>query len=154
MSSHLGPAATGFVDGELDHSQRDEVLAHLTHCASCRSEVSALRLLKSSLRGTQGPAMPSDLSHRLLAASGLPAVSVPRPSRRPRGHRRLRRTAAGGAFLVIGVGGALSLAGPPPSAPAAKVDPASQRFVMDHATTAGEVPFSGPELVSVATVIR
>jgi anti-sigma factor RsiW len=149
MTAHLGPAATAFVDGQLDHRRRDEVLAHLLHCAQCRADVRGVRALKQSLRVAE-PAVPSDLSLRLLAAAQVPApAGVPR--QRPRGHRRIRRTAVGGALVVMGVGATLSLAGPPPAGPPAKVDPSSVRFVIEHATTAGEVPFSEPELVPVSS---
>ncbi|MCU1586919.1 MAG: putative transrane anti-sigma factor [Frankiales bacterium] len=152
MTAHLGPAATAFVDGQLDHRRRDEVLAHLLHCAQCRADVRAVRALKDSLRSIE-PAVPSDLSLRLLAAAQAPALaSIPRQPRR--GHRRIRRTAVGGALVVLGVGGTLSLAGPPPPGAPAKVDPSSVRFVIDHATTAGEVPFSEPEVVPVSSANR
>jgi hypothetical protein len=47
-----------------------------------------------------------------------------------------------GAFVVLGLGGALSLAGPPPSQPVAPVDPTNAGFVVDHGKVSGEVPFS------------
>jgi anti-sigma factor RsiW len=148
MSAHLGPAATAFVDGQLDHRRRDEVLAHLIHCDPCRREVQALRDFKDSLRAA-APVVPSGLSVRLLAAAQVP---TPAPVLRPvrRRHPLVRRTAVGGVFVVLGVGGTLALAGPPPAAPPAKVDPTSVRFVIDHATTAGEVPFTEPEVVPVS----
>lgn len=148
MSAHLGPAATAFVDGELSHDRRDEVLAHLAHCGECRAEVAALRRMKGVLRG--GPDIPVHLSARLLDP-GPVALLPPRPPvRRPR-HRRLRRTVVGGAVLALGVGGALSLAGPPPAGSGVRVDPSSEQFVLEHATTTGEVPFSGPEVVTVSS---
>jgi len=147
MSAHLGPAATAFVDGQLDHRRRDEVLAHLTHCPACRADVDAVRRLKASLQVAGVPPLSSDLSVRLLAACQGPAPA-PRRRRRP----RIRRTAVGGALLAIGIGGSLSLAGPPPSGPPAKVDPASITFVLDHADSAGEVPFTEPDIAFVANV--
>ena len=56
-----------------------------------------------------------------------------------------------GAIVALGLGGALSLAGPPPRGPLAPVDPTSQRFVIDHATTSGEVPFTELDVVSVSS---
>lgn len=149
MTAHLGPAATAFVDGQLDHRRRDEVLAHLLHCEHCRADVLAVRALKESLRSAE-PAIPFDLSLRLLAATQVP-VPAGIPRQRPREHRRFRRTAVGGCLVVLGVGGTLSLAGPPPAGPPAKVDPTSARFVIDHATTAGEMPFNEPEIVPVSS---
>jgi anti-sigma factor RsiW len=155
MSAHLGHAVTAFVDGELSDERREQVLTHLTHCACCRAEVAEVRRLKSTLRGSDGPSVPFDLSFRLLAVSALPPPPV--PVRRTPAARRaalphgLRRTAVGGAFLVLGLGGALSLAGPPPRGPVAPVDPTSPRFVFDHGATSTEVPFTGLDMVSVSS---
>lgn len=155
MSAHLGPAVTAFIDGELDHARRDEVLAHLAHCTACRTEVDALRRFKSALRGTaEAPLVPFDLTARLLAATEpLQPLGVrPRPRRRPAvGHSRFRRTAVCGAFVVLGLGGALSLAGPPPRGPVAPVDPTSPQFVLDHGTTTShELPFTELDIVTVS----
>lgn len=149
MTAHLGPAATAFVDGQLDHRQRDEVLTHLLHCAPCRSEVDGLRALKSTLRGA--PEIPLHLSLRLLATVPVVAGPVPRQRARRRSPR-VRRTAVGGALVVLGIGGSLGLAGPPPAGPAPRVDPSSERFVIDHVNTAGEVPFTEPKITTVSTV--
>lgn len=176
MSAHLGPAVTAFVDGELDHSRREEVQVHLAHCLPCRSEVEGLRRFKATLRGAaEEPQVPLDLTARLLAAltppsppspSSLPSSAPPpfrlpsllpsvpslarRPPSRPRpAHSRLRRTAVGGAFVVLGLGGALSLAGPPPRGPVAPVDPTSPQFVLDHNTTSNELPLTEVGVVSV-----
>ncbi|MDF5755457.1 anti-sigma factor [Spongiactinospora sp. TRM90649] len=67
--SHLGERVSALVDGELGHTERDRVLAHLTFCADCRAEVEALRALKSRLRSLDGPAMPADLTMSLLRMS-------------------------------------------------------------------------------------
>lgn len=159
MSAHLGHAVTAFVDGELDHGLRDEVLAHLTHCGPCLAEVESQRRFKSALRGTGGPDVPFDLSFRLLAVSTLPTAPVgrPEPIRPPRLrrthdlHPRLRRGAVGGAFVVLGLGGALSLAGPPPRGPVAPVDPTSVGFVVDHVSTTRELPFAELDTVMVSS---
>jgi anti-sigma factor RsiW len=147
MSAHLGPAVTAFVDGELDHGTRDEVLAHLTHCQPCRAEVDALRRLKQTLR-SEPTAVPGDLTSRLLASSfsagSTTPVAVPRLSplhRRPSKHSRLRRTAMRGTLVALGLGGALSLAGPPPSGPVAPVDPTNAGFIREHTATSNELPF-------------
>jgi anti-sigma factor RsiW len=150
MTAHLGPTATAFVDGQLDHRRRDEVMAHLIHCGQCRADVQLVRQLKDTVRCTE-PTVPFDLSLKLLAAaSSIPTAPIARPVARK--HPRFRRTAVGGALVVLGVGGTLALAGPPPpSAPPAKVDPSSVRFVLDHATTSGEVPFTEPEMLPVSS---
>lgn len=157
MSAHLGPLVTAFVDGELDHDRREEVLAHLAHCTGCRAEVDGVRRLKQALRGAADVSpVPTDLTARLLAAiQNTPQpVSVGPVRRRPAPHRRLRRTAVGGAFVVLGLGGALSLAGPPPRAPVAPVDPTSPQFVSDHGATSTEVPFTELTTVSVSRPSR
>ena len=153
MSTHLGHAVTAFIDGELDDGRRDEVLAHLTHCPSCRTEVEYLRRLKVTLRA-ESPSVPSDLAARLLATT-LTMAPPPRPARRPHvrrrpvRHARLRRTAMGGALVVLGLGGALSLAGPAPRGSVAPVDPTNASFVLDHGAASYEVPFTELDVVAV-----
>lgn len=157
MSAHLGLVVTAFVDGELDHTRREEVLAHLAHCDACRAEVEGVRRFKLALRDAADvSAVPFDLTARLLAAT----QSTPQPSfvgpvrRRPSHHGRLRRTAVSSAFVMIGFGGALSLAGPPPRGPVAPVDPTSAQFVTDHGATSSEVPFTELTTVSVSRPSR
>jgi anti-sigma factor RsiW len=155
MSAHLGHAVTAFVDGELEHERREEVLAHLTHCSTCRAEVEAVRRFKAALRGSGGPSVPFDLSSRLMAVSARPPAAV--PVHRPPAPRRaalphgMRRTAVGGALLLLGLGGAIGLAGPPPRGPVAPVDPTSPQFVLDHGATSTEVPFTGLSVVLVSS---
>lgn len=154
MSAHLGQALNAFVDGELEPAREDEVLTHLAWCGGCREEVEALRGFKSALRRT-GPCLPNDLSARLMAVSAFPTAVVPQPvpvARQlvPHVSPRLRRTAVSGAFVVLGIGGALSLAGPPPRQPVAPVDPTNAGFVVDHSTTSGEVPFNTVDVVTVS----
>jgi anti-sigma factor RsiW len=157
MSAHLGHLVTAFVDGELDHGRREEVLAHLAHCTDCRVEVEGVRRFKQALRGAADASpVPMDLTARLLAATEhrpQPVAVVPL-RRRPAAHGRLRRTAVGGAFVVLGFGGALSLAGPPPRGPVAPVDPTSPQFVTDHGATSTEVPFTELTTVSVSRPSR
>lgn len=150
--SHLGGDLTAFVDGELDHAARDRVLVHLSRCPACRHEVDLLRGLKSVLRSE--PSAPDDLTARILATAAAPGQPVLVP-RGPRpgplaGHARARRTAFGLGALALGVGGALVLAGPPPPAPAAPVDPTSAGFVVEHSSTAYEVPFADAAVVPAA----
>lgn len=151
--SHLGGDLTAFVDGELDHAARDRVLVHLSRCPDCRQEVELLRGLKSVLRSE--PSAPDELSARIMAAAARPGrpVLVPRPPT-ARGalsaHARARRTALGLGALALGVGGALAVAGPPPQAPLAPVDPTSAGFLVEHTSTANEVPFAGTAVVPAA----
>lgn len=156
MTRHLGGALTAFVDGELDHARRDEVLVHLAHCVDCRTEVEFLRGLKSALRFEVQVAAPDYLQARVLAATapvGHPAF-VPRahaPRRRVLdGHERLRRTAFGVGVLALGVGGALAAAGPASGPASAPMDPTSAGLVLEHVSTANEVPFAGADVIPVA----
>jgi anti-sigma factor RsiW len=155
MSRHLGGALTAFVDGELDVAAHEEVLIHLAACASCRSEVELLRGLKSALRHEPHRA-PEDLAARLLSlttAPGQPALVPRAPVHRPgalTGHARVRRTAFGLGMLALGFGGAMVVAGPPPAAPVAPIDPTSAGFLIEHASTANEVPFAGSDVVPAA----
>lgn len=157
MSAHLGRALTAYVDGELDHARRNEVQVHLAHCAACRVELDGLRRYKSVLR--QGaPEVPFDLSFRVLAATtpiGQPHL-VPRPlaPRRPAVHGRVRRTAFGAGLVALGVGGALVVAGPAPSAPVAPVDPTSVGLMIEHVSTANELPLGSADIVPVAAPRR
>jgi len=150
--SHLGGDLTAFVDGELDHAARERVLVHLSRCPACRHEVDLLRGLKSVLRSE--PSAPDDLTARILAGAAAPGqpVLVSRGARPGplAGHARVRRTAFGLGALALGVGGALALAGPPPAAPVAPVDPTSAGFVVEHSSTAYEVPFAGTAVVPAA----
>ena len=156
MSAHLGRSLTAYVDGELDDARREEVQVHLAHCASCRADLQILRGLKSVVADSDSPALPGDLAMRLLAATapvGGPHL-LPRPHapRRPvlGDHPLLRRTSIGAGLLALGVGGALAVAGPAPSGPPAPVDPTSAGFVLEHISTANELPLTGPEVMPVA----
>lgn len=143
MSAHLGLALTAFVDGELDHAGREQVLVHLAHCGDCRAEVDVLRGLKGALRRSD-PGAPDHLTARLLASTAGRPVAAPRAVA-PRRRTRLRRTAVGGAFATAGVLGALSLAGPPVDQPA-PMDPTGAGLVIEHVSTANEVPFVGADV--------
>lgn len=153
MSQHLGSALNAFVDGELDAHREGEVLAHLAWCPECSAQADALRSFKSTLRQCD-PSLPSDLSDRLMAISTFPTVATVQHARRRSATHlspRVRRTAASGAFVVLGLGGALQLAGPPPQQPVAPVDPTNAGFVVDHRTTSGEVPFTTVDVVPVTS---
>lgn len=158
-TDHLGDRVAALVDGQLDHASRERLLAHLAHCAPCRTEVDAQRRLKASLLELGGrPMAPSDeLIARLLALPSQPLlaepdrgplpVSLPRGSRRPGSRRpgarrpaagpgaRRRRSAAAGALVALGLVSALALGQPAAEGPSVPVDPASDVFVADFVTT-------------------
>lgn len=159
MSAHLGRALSAYVDGELDATRREEVAVHLAHCPQCREEATALRLVKGVLQRETPLSCPDDLAARVLAATTMrsqpafvPRSSPPRRVPVP-DHGAFRRTAVGAGAVALGVGAALALAGPPPQAPAAPVDPTSSGLVIDHVTTANEVPFAGPGVVPVSAPV-
>lgn len=159
MSAHLGRALSAFVDGELEHARREEVQVHLAHCAQCREELVTLRLLKGVLRSDLPVHAPDDLAARVLAATtapGQPAfvarAHAPRWRALPdRG--AVRRTALGAGAVALGVGAAFALAGPPPQAPVAPVDPTSSGLLLNHVSTSNEVPFAGPGVMPVSAPV-
>lgn len=165
MSDHLGADLAALVDGELDHAARERVLRHLTRCATCRTEVEDARRFKARLLGlgdtAPGPA--PDLAARLRALPGshelsdLPARSRIPTARRPSYGppvRRLPRGAVGGTVLAVGLGAVLVLGAPQRAPNRTPVDPASDAFLRDHASTTGELPFPGPAGVSSAGLGR
>jgi anti-sigma factor RsiW len=83
--AHLGERVSALVDGELNHTERERALAHLTFCADCRREVDSTRALKSRLRSLDHPPMPADLTMSLLRMSEpggpLPPRERPFPTR-------------------------------------------------------------------------
>jgi hypothetical protein len=77
---------------------------------------------------------------------------VPRaPAQRE--HSRVRRAAFGVGMLALGVGGALAAAGPAPRGPVAPLDPASAGLVLEHVSTANEVPFAGTDVRPAANPV-
>lgn len=161
---HLGEQAAAFVDGELDHDARDQVMGHLTRCADCRGEVAAQRLVKARLRGLVDPAPRASLLANLArmaepgeplrpihhSPSGVarpPTVPVAgRPAnrsnrRRTTRARRMRNVVVVGATAVVAtfvtafaVGGAQE--------GGATVTPDVSQYVVDHAVTSRGLPFS------------
>jgi anti-sigma factor RsiW len=164
----LGEALTALVDGALSGAERERAHAHLARCGACRTEVEQLRALKARLAAASAPpAAPAALTAALLglAVPGVEPAARPgplatgpvRPAGRPvpvasaptrpaarradRSRHRLRRTGTvGTGLLALGVGAALLL-GSPGAAPASTpVDPGSDAFVADFASTTGGVP--------------
>ena len=158
MNGHLGTEIPALVDGELDHAARERALGHLARCAACRAEVDDERRLKARLRdiGAAGPLPGDDLAQRLLRlapsadstppswpTAGSSGVLPPAPAPRP----VLPRGALGSAVLVVGLGAVLALGGPsrPPGRP--PVDPASDAFVADFASTGSRLQPGAPPTV-------
>jgi hypothetical protein len=77
--SHLGEAASAFVDGALDDETAWRVSTHLARCRNCRAEVEAERALKAQLRVERSvptaPALPAGLAAALLGIAAQPAIA-------------------------------------------------------------------------------
>ena len=65
--SHLGHRLSALIDGELNHTQRERVLGHLTRCESCRREAAALRALKQRMHALGEATANTALTDRLVA---------------------------------------------------------------------------------------
>jgi anti-sigma factor RsiW len=74
--THLGQRLSALIDGELDSSERERVLLHMTRCDSCRAEVAALRMLKRrmSALGDAASGAGSGLTGRLIGLSALASL--------------------------------------------------------------------------------
>jgi len=184
VTPHLGADLAALVDGELDHASRERVLRHLSRCAGCRAEVEEQRHFKARLLGLgdTAPVPAPDLAARLrelsfaddlplagdLRRTGKVIGSGPRVRRRPptsprtgrgsrgpRGGRRTApRTAVGGAVLALGLGVVLILGAPHREPTRAPVDPTSDTFLSDYASTSGELPLPEPAGVTSAGLAR
>jgi len=102
--SHLGRRLSALIDGELGDAERDQAHSHLVSCDACRAEAAALRTLKRRVHGLGETPADGALTRRLIALSGLPEVTPPRP-------RLPGATRARAAFAVFSGGAAA--AGPP-----------------------------------------
>jgi Putative zinc-finger len=85
--THLGRRLSALIDGELDPSERERVLIHMTKCGACRDEVAALRMLKRKLNalgeGAAGAGL-TGLTGRLIGLSELGLSGTPPGGARPR----------------------------------------------------------------------
>jgi anti-sigma factor RsiW len=69
--THLGQRLSALIDGELEGSERERVLLHMTRCDSCREEVAALRTLKRRMSALGDAAAGAGLTGRLMGLSAL-----------------------------------------------------------------------------------
>jgi anti-sigma factor RsiW len=78
--THLGQRLSALIDGELDGSERERVLVHVTSCRSCRDEVAALRMIKRRMNAIGEAAAGAGLTGRLMELSDLMRLDNPRLS--------------------------------------------------------------------------
>ena len=137
--SHLGDRLSALIDGELGHTQRERVLAHLARCEPCRREAAALRALKQRMHALGEATADVALTARLVAMGArYPAAGAALSRRR----WPMRSIAA--AFLTVaglGVPAAAFMAGGGGDAqPGPGVTPAVDMFVMQHELSTGAAP--------------
>lgn len=87
--------------------------------------------------------------HAAVTAAAFAADPVGWPDRPDAARSHRRRYLAVGAALFLGIGTASYLAGGEQDAPA--VNPAFDRFAVEHALTSGDVPITDPLLQAVQT---
>jgi hypothetical protein len=154
--SHLGRRLSALIDDELNHAQRDRVLAHLARCEPCRQEAAALRALKQRMLALGEATAAAALTDRLMALAALPGL----PRRRSAwldgsfrvGSQRYRLDGQGvrwslrGMAVVtlvlfgLGVPAAAYVAGGSQRAPGPSVTPGVGLFMVQHAITTTVVP--------------
>lgn len=88
--THLGQRLSALIDGELDGSERERVLEHMTRCFSCRDEVAALRMLKQrmSALGEADSGAGAGLTGRLIGLSALVGLKGQEEADQPAGSGR------------------------------------------------------------------
>ena len=139
--SHLGQRLSALIDGELNHGQRERVLAHLAKCEPCRHEAAALRVLKQRMHALGEATANTALTDRLVAlgARGQAPRSI--------GLSRRRWPARSVALAVLTMAGlsvpaAAFMAGGGQAEPGPGVTPAIDMFMTQHELSTGDVPAS------------
>jgi Putative zinc-finger len=149
--SHLGQRLSALIDGELSHQQRERVLAHLAHCAPCRKEAAALRMLKQRMHALGEARADTALTDRLIAVAGLASPApwqrrfrlIGRRSVLGSSRRRwpVRSLAVAGLTLAgLGVPAAAFLAGGAQQDLGPSVTPAIDMYVVQHDISGGNAP--------------
>ena len=141
--THLGQRLSALIDGELDCDERDRVLGHLARCSWCRDEAAALRTLKRRMNALGETAAGAALTGRLMGLSSeergwpQPAGGWSSAESGDRADaRNLAKYLLAGSFAVFlaGLGTAAFIAGgdPQAQAPAPKVTPSVDVFLLEH----------------------
>src|SRR4051812_20722239 len=89
------PLLESYLDDELDRAAVDEIEAHLSTCAACRTELDALEQLRSAVRAVPRHRAPAELRQRLARAGELQ-----RPDTTARGAFRAGWWPIAGGFLL------------------------------------------------------
>jgi anti-sigma factor RsiW len=141
--THLGQRLSALIDGELDCDERDRVLGHLARCSWCRDEASALRTLKRRMNALGETAAGAALTGRLMGLNSEEGAwpqtaggwSSAEPGARADARNMAKYLLAGSfAVFLAGLGTAAFIAGgdPQAQAPAPKVTPSVDVFLLEH----------------------
>jgi anti-sigma factor RsiW len=165
---HLAELRSAYVDGALNASDRERLLAHLAGCPACRADVEELRsvheLLLGMGRSTAATAAPGELSTRLVSIAGSEA-DVPlwsRPFRRtragalPSGRRATRAKAAAAALALGSLVSALGVVGyaAAPSVEATALGDPTSRVRSEFASTLTQFPLTSKAMGAVMMTSR
>lgn len=177
--THLGQRLSALIDGELDGSERERVLVHMSRCDSCRDEVAALRMLKRrmSALGEAAGGAGAGLTGRLIGLSALAGLRDQQSPDPPQsgtaqhpGHgsypgreqstpeQRAGRYFLAGSLVVFlaGLGTAAFIAGgeSPPQAPTVPVSPSVDVMVFSNGHSGAGVtrPADGPSSIRTRRV--
>jgi anti-sigma factor RsiW len=139
--NHLGHRLSALIDGELNHAQRERVLAHLARCEPCRREAAALRALKQRMHALGEATANTALTDRLVA------LGARHPGQAGLGLSRRRwpvRSIAAACLTVAGLGlpAAAFLAGGGQQEPGPSVTPSVDMFELQHEISTGGAPVS------------
>jgi putative zinc finger protein len=148
--SHLGHRLSALIDGELNHQQRERVLAHLARCEPCRGEAAALRMLKQRMHALGEATADTALTDRLIAVAGVAGPAPWRsrlalPGRRMPSAGRWRwpvrsLLVTGLALAGLGVPAAAFMAGGGTQDPGPSVSPAIDMYMLQHEISTGQAP--------------
>ena len=135
--SHLGQRLSALIDGELNHTQRERVLAHLAQCEPCLLEAAALRVLKQRMHALGEATANTALTDRLVALGARGPV----PGSIGLSRRRWPVRSIAVAFVTmagLGVPAAAFMAGGGGQAePGPGVSPAIEEFMTQHELSTG-----------------
>jgi anti-sigma factor RsiW len=161
--SHLGQRLSALIDGELDESERERVLIHLSRCGSCRDEIAALRTLKRRMNALGEAAADAGLTGRLMglrdAAGDGGRTRADWPQSATAGgwlatsHGRFDSKVgwyvlgSSVAAVLAGLGTAAFIAGGPQDhVPEPSITPSVDVYTVQHDFNAGWAPVGAPRL--------